>query len=122
MLMCNSCPGEDLFLPPEKRVRDKKQRLKHPFQGASTKKNGKGYCLNLNQKDLPTQHLDSSKFLADIQSYLANLSKEDCCFFPFLERQENANAFNSLPTSPGSLRRCLLRCRVILTRLSQKEN
>ena len=77
--MCNSCPGGDLFVPPQKRVRDKKQRLKHPFQGVSTKKNGKGYCLNLNQKDLPTQHLDASEFLGEIQSYLANLSKEDCC-------------------------------------------
>ena len=52
---------------------------KAPISSVSTKKNGKGYCLDLNQKDLPTQHLDASEFLVEIQSYLANLSEEDCC-------------------------------------------
>ena len=98
--MCNSCPVEDVFLPTKTRVRDKGQRLKHPFQGASVKKNGKGYCLNLKLKDIPTKHLDVSEFLAEIQNYLANLSKEDCCV-SILGEARSCSCLQFLADKPG---------------------
>ena len=98
--MCNSCLGDDVFLPTKTRVRDKGQRLKHPFQGVSVKKNGKGYCLNLKLKDLPTKHLDQSEFLAEIQSYLVNLSKEDCCV-SVLGEARSCSCLQFLVDKPG---------------------
>ena len=50
-----------------------------PFRGVSIRKNRKGYCRNLKQKDVSTQFLLAYEFLEEIQSYVSNLSQEDCC-------------------------------------------
>lgn len=83
MCECNlacACTGVDLFLPTREKSRpEKKKRLPHPFHGVSTRKNGKGYASNLKQKDISTQYLSASDFVGEINSYVSNLSREDCC-------------------------------------------
>ena len=74
-----ACTGVDLFLPTRNSRPEKKKRLPHPFHGVSTRKNGKGYASNLKQKDISTQYLSASDFVGEINSYVSNLSREDCC-------------------------------------------
>ena len=76
-----ACVGLDLFLPaPKKRNRpEKRSRLPHPFHSLARKRNGKGYCRNVKQKDASTQYLSSSQILEEISTYISNLSRENCC-------------------------------------------
>ena len=75
-----SCTGVDLFLPTRKKSRPEKyKRLPHQFYGVSARKNGKGYASNLKQKDLSTQYLSTLEPVGEINCYVSNLSREDCC-------------------------------------------
>ena len=77
--MCNLCIGSNLFLPTQEGSRsEKKKRIPHPFQAVKAKKKG-GYCRNRKQKGAPTEQLSASEFLEEIESYIASLSREDCC-------------------------------------------
>ena len=78
--MCILCAGSNLFLPaPTQNQTEKRKRLPHPFEFVLTKKKGNGYSRYLNKRDVPTEHLSGSKFLAEIESYVSRLSRESCC-------------------------------------------
>ena len=72
--MCNSCEAPtDVFLPTQSKP-DKKTLIPHPYQNLTVKKNGKGYRLFENQKDIETQHLSSADLVERITSYLSRVS------------------------------------------------
>lgn len=97
-----ACVGLDLFLPaPKKRNRpEKRSRLPHPFHSLARKRNGKGYCRNVKQKDASTQYLSSSQILEEISTYISNLSRENCCISIQGEARK-CNCFQFLADKPN---------------------